>query len=166
MAAFLEVIDVHKSYGPILALRGVSFQVYEGEMFGLLGPNGAGKTTTLRALAGILTPTRGQLLINGHDVVTDPVVRLQGPGGQLAAPPLPEHGPELVFLAEADPMVTAVEAVLADREQVADLAVGVDRRAGHRSRPVQGDNRRDVAELVRPHRAQQRPDRGAVGDAR
>src|SRR5262249_53074353 len=49
------------------------FRVDPGTILGLVGPNGAGKTTTLRALAGILTPTRGQLLIAGHDLATDPI---------------------------------------------------------------------------------------------
>jgi ABC-2 type transport system ATP-binding protein len=63
----------HKNYGTTVAVAGISFSVGPGEILGLLGPNGAGKTTTLRALAGILPPTRGRLLLDGHDVVLDPV---------------------------------------------------------------------------------------------
>src|SRR6188768_44867 len=68
----LEVIDVHKRFGPVEALRGVNLAVDEGEMFGLLGPNGAGKTTLLSILAGLLDPTSGsaQLFgkaLNRHD---------------------------------------------------------------------------------------------------
>ena len=48
----IEVEDLFKSYGPVDALRGISFQVDEGEVFALLGPNGAGKTTTLEILEG------------------------------------------------------------------------------------------------------------------
>jgi ABC-2 type transport system ATP-binding protein len=66
MAAFLEIIDLHKHYGPIQALRGVSFQVYEGEMFGLLGPNGAGKTTLLSILSCLLSPTQGEARLRGQ----------------------------------------------------------------------------------------------------
>ncbi len=69
----IEVEDYHKIYGEVVAVRGVSFRVEPGEVLGLIGPNGAGKTTTLRALAGILTPTRGRLLIDGHDLAIDPV---------------------------------------------------------------------------------------------
>jgi ABC-2 type transport system ATP-binding protein len=72
MSAFV-VEDYHKSYGTTVAVSGLSFTVAPGEILGLVGPNGAGKTTTLRALAGILTPTRGRLLIAGHDVSTEPV---------------------------------------------------------------------------------------------
>jgi ABC-2 type transport system ATP-binding protein len=67
------VEDYHKNYGETVAVGGVSFQVAAGEVLGLVGPNGAGKTTTLRALAGILTPTRGRLCIAGHDLARDPV---------------------------------------------------------------------------------------------
>ena len=73
MTANIVVEDYHKNYGNTVAVAGISFEVAPGEILGLLGPNGAGKTTTLRALAGILTPTRGRLLLAGHDVVRDPV---------------------------------------------------------------------------------------------
>jgi ABC-2 type transport system ATP-binding protein len=69
----IVVQDYHKTYGDVVAVKGISFSVAGGEILGLLGPNGAGKTTTLRALAGILQPTRGRLLLDGHDVVRDPV---------------------------------------------------------------------------------------------
>src|SRR5205807_1270499 len=67
------VEDFHKNYGRTVAVAGVTFGVAAGEILGLVGPNGAGKTTTLRALAGILTPTRGRLAINGHDLAQEPV---------------------------------------------------------------------------------------------
>ncbi len=69
----IVVEDYHKIYGETVAVAGLSFTVEPGEILGLVGPNGAGKTTTLRALAGILTPTRGRLFIEGHDLATEPV---------------------------------------------------------------------------------------------
>ncbi len=69
----IVVEDYHKSYGTFVAVRGLSFRVEPGEVLGLIGPNGAGKTTTLRALAGILRPTHGRLLIDGHDLAREPV---------------------------------------------------------------------------------------------
>ena len=69
----IVVEDYHKIYGEHVAVAGISFEVRPGEILGLLGPNGAGKTTTLRALAGILTPTRGRLLLDGHDVQKEPI---------------------------------------------------------------------------------------------
>jgi ABC-2 type transport system ATP-binding protein len=71
VSIFVE--DYHKTYGETVAVSGLSFTVEPGEILGLVGPNGAGKTTTLRALAGILTPTRGRLLIAGHDLSQEPV---------------------------------------------------------------------------------------------
>ena len=65
------VENLVKRYGKILALRGISFGVEEGEIFGIVGPNGAGKTTTLRILATLITPTEGRVSIFGHDVVKE-----------------------------------------------------------------------------------------------
>jgi ABC-2 type transport system ATP-binding protein len=67
----LEVQGLVKQYKKFRAVDDLSFTIRPGEIVGLLGPNGAGKTTALRCIAGILRPTSGQILINGHDVVTD-----------------------------------------------------------------------------------------------
>ena len=70
----IVVEDYHKAYGDTVAVAGLSFTVEPGDILGLCGPNGAGKTTTLRALAGILRPTRGRLLLAGHDLALEPVI--------------------------------------------------------------------------------------------
>ncbi|HHH42065.1 MAG TPA: ATP-binding cassette domain-containing protein [Chloroflexi bacterium] len=67
----IEVKNVTKSYGPVEALRGISFHVAAGEIVGLLGPNGAGKTTTIKILTGYLQPDDGDVTINGLDVLTE-----------------------------------------------------------------------------------------------
>src|SRR5215469_16383631 len=69
----IHVVDYHKAYRETVAVVGLSFHVPAGAILGLVGPNGAGKTTTLRALAGIIRPTRGLLRIAGHDIVNDPL---------------------------------------------------------------------------------------------
>ena len=63
----IEVSDLRKSYGPVEAVRGVSFDVRRGEVFGLLGPNGAGKTTTVEILEGYRQRSAGQVWVLGHD---------------------------------------------------------------------------------------------------
>lgn len=67
----LQVRNLVKQYKAHRAVDDLSFELKAGEIVGLLGPNGAGKTTALRCIAGILRPTEGQALINGHDVVGD-----------------------------------------------------------------------------------------------
>ena len=62
-----------KLYGSFTAVRSISFDVGPGEILGLVGPNGAGKTTTLRCVAGIISPSRGEVTIAGHDTRKDPV---------------------------------------------------------------------------------------------
>lgn len=66
----IEATDLTKSYGPIEALRGVTFNVAEGEVVGLLGPNGAGKSTTIKILTGYLQPDNGEVKVDGLDVLT------------------------------------------------------------------------------------------------
>ncbi|MGA3301078.1 MAG: ABC transporter ATP-binding protein [Candidatus Acidiferrales bacterium] len=63
----IQVEDLYKSYGAVEAVRGVSFVVNEGEVFGLLGPNGAGKTSTVEILEGMRTPDRGTARVCGLD---------------------------------------------------------------------------------------------------
>src|SRR3954453_2744752 len=78
----VEVQDLHRSYRTrtgivrrerkdVEAVRGVSFAIERGELFGLLGPNGAGKTTTIKMLITLLLPTSGTASVAGHDVVKD-----------------------------------------------------------------------------------------------
>ncbi|MDA1081202.1 MAG: ABC transporter ATP-binding protein [Gemmatimonadetes bacterium] len=69
----IVVRELAKHYGAVHAVDGLSFDVQPGEVLGLVGPNGAGKTTTLRALCGIIVPTRGLVEIGGHDIQRDPV---------------------------------------------------------------------------------------------
>lgn len=61
-----------KDYDGFMALKGISFELQEGEIFGVIGHNGAGKTTLLKMMAGLVKPTSGELFINGVDVVRDP----------------------------------------------------------------------------------------------
>lgn len=68
----IEVRDLVKRYGSFTAVKGISFDVREGEIFGIVGPNGAGKTTTLEIVETLKQPTSGSITVDGHDALKDP----------------------------------------------------------------------------------------------
>jgi ABC-2 type transport system ATP-binding protein len=68
MESIIKIKDLKKFYGDVEAVRGVTYEVGKGEMFGLVGPDGAGKTTTIRILCGLLTPDSGEALTFGKDI--------------------------------------------------------------------------------------------------
>jgi ABC-2 type transport system ATP-binding protein len=76
----IEIRELRKLYGDLIAVDGVTFTADAGSIFGLLGPNGAGKTTTVSMIAGLVTPERGEVLINGRRITsdTDPAKRTIG----------------------------------------------------------------------------------------
>ena len=86
----IEVQDLHKSYGAVEAVRGVSFHVNEGEVFGLLGPNGAGKTSTVEILEGMRTPDRGTARVCGLDPERSGSAFKQTIGAVLQSTALPD----------------------------------------------------------------------------
>jgi len=67
----IRVENLEKRFGAFVAVRGVSFSVQKGEVFGFLGPNGSGKSTTIRMLCGLLTPTGGKGQVLGYDIVRE-----------------------------------------------------------------------------------------------
>ena len=83
----VRVCDLRKSYGSILALDGISFEVSRGDILAFLGPNGAGKTTAMKLITGFLEPDGGTVVVDGHDVWTDPLAAQRRIGY------LPEHAP-------------------------------------------------------------------------
>jgi len=68
----IQIEDLVKKYGSFTAVDGMSLDVGAGEIHGFLGPNGAGKTTAIRVVAGLLKPTSGRVVINGHDLAREP----------------------------------------------------------------------------------------------
>lgn len=70
--AMLEVKDLEVFYGVIQAIKGISFEVNEGEVIALIGANGAGKTTTLQTVSGMLTPKSGSIMFEGTDITKTP----------------------------------------------------------------------------------------------
>ncbi len=100
----IQAIDLYKSYGPVAAVRGVSFEAGEGVVLGLLGPNGAGKTSIMKALTGFHYPDGGKAVVAGIDVTEDPVAAKRLVGYLPESAPLyPDLTPEeyLAFAASA-----------------------------------------------------------------
>ena len=78
--AMLEVKDLEVYYGVIQAIKGVSFQVNQGEVIALIGANGAGKTTILHTVTGLLSPKKGQVLFEGRDITKVPAHKIVSMG--------------------------------------------------------------------------------------
>jgi ABC-2 type transport system ATP-binding protein len=91
MDQVIRVKDLKKSYGTIAAVKGVSFEVAEGEIFGLLGPNGAGKTTVVECLQGLRRPDSGVIRILGFDPQSEKQALRRHIGSQLQESALPER---------------------------------------------------------------------------
>ncbi len=72
MENIIQVTRLVKQFGDVAAVNDISFEVKKGEIFAFLGPNGAGKSTTIKMLTTILTPTSGDIRLNGHDAARDP----------------------------------------------------------------------------------------------
>ncbi len=73
MSTLIEIDNLSKRFGALIAVDGVSFKVARGEVLGFLGPNGAGKTTTMRMVTGFLKPDAGRISVSGHDVLEDDI---------------------------------------------------------------------------------------------
>ncbi|GAA0125968.1 ABC transporter ATP-binding protein [Clostridium sp. CTA-19] len=88
METVLRVENVYKSLGGREIIKGINFDVKEGEIFGFLGANGAGKTTTIRMLVGLIKPDKGKILIMGHNIQNDLVNALGRVGSIVENPDL------------------------------------------------------------------------------
>ncbi len=71
--AMIQIEELFKRYGDLIAVDHISFEVHKGELFGFLGPNGAGKTTTMKMIAGLLQPTSGVIKVGGFDIQKEPL---------------------------------------------------------------------------------------------
>jgi len=88
MSNVLEVMDIYKRLGNNEIIKGISFSVKEGEIFGFLGPNGAGKTTTIKMIVGLLYPNKGTIKINNYDIQTEREKALSSVGAVVENPEL------------------------------------------------------------------------------
>ena len=78
--AMLEIKDLSVYYGVIQALKGISFEVNEGEVIALIGANGAGKTTTLHTVSGLIAPKSGSVIFEGQDITKTPAHKIVSMG--------------------------------------------------------------------------------------
>ena len=85
MTNVIEVLGLTKSYGNLVAVDHISFEVEQGEVFGFLGPNGAGKTTTAKMLTGQTRPTSGTLTVAGKNMVREPIEAKKSIGNKTYA---------------------------------------------------------------------------------
>ena len=134
MSALLEVNNLKVAYGKILAVKGISFTVGEGEVVSLIGTNGAGKTTTLRTISGLIRPAAGQILYQGKDISSVPAHEIVGLG--LA------HSPEgrRIF-----PRMTVEENLLLGAYGRRDSDVSEDLKAAYELFPILGERSKQSA---------------------
>ena len=112
----IEVRDLAKSYGPIRAVDGISFQVRRGEVLGFLGPNGAGKSTAMKMITGFVEPDRGSVTVAGFDMAVQPLE------GRRRLGYLPENAPSY-----GEMTVAGVLDFVAATRAVCDRASAVER---------------------------------------
>lgn len=86
MEVMMSVDHIHKTFGNTVAVNDASFDVRKGSFSALLGPNGSGKSTMLKICSGLLHPTSGSVIINGHDVHSDMVAAMSGTGCVIETP--------------------------------------------------------------------------------
>ena len=124
----IEIKELRKAFGPIVAVDGISFTVDKGDVLGFLGPNGAGKSTTMKMLSGFLPPDGGTASVAGHDIITDSIAVRQSLGY------LAENAPAydemsvlgmLKFICEARGIKSAARRQAIDRVAVSCAISGV-----------------------------------------
>ena len=76
----MQVTNLHKAFGGLQALRDVSFDVHEGEVFGIIGPNGSGKTTLINCITGFIRMDSGRVLFRGRDISRQPPHKIAAMG--------------------------------------------------------------------------------------
>jgi len=151
----IQVLDLHKDFGDVYAVQGVSFDVQAGEVFSLLGPNGAGKSTTISMLACLLEPNQGDALVMGNSIRGDPMA-VKGAIGvvpqEIALYEDLSARENLVFWGK---MYNLRGAVLKERvDEVLEIIGLTDRQKGRVSKFSGGMKRRlniGIALLHRPH---------------
>jgi len=140
VTAIVSVRELQKHYGDIHAVRGISFEVLQGEIFGLLGPNGAGKTTTVEILEGLRKADGGVAIVDGIDVSKEPAKAKERVGVQLQQSAFPENftAKETVELFALCYGVTVDAMALLEEVDLAD-------KAGQRQEKLSGGQRQRLS---------------------
>src|SRR4029077_14864016 len=133
----IEVRDLRKSYGNQDALRGISFEIRRGEVFGLLGPNGAGKTTTVEILEGYRTRDGGDVTVLGLDPEQGGSALRERIGVVLQASDMPAA----LTVREVHRMFAGYYARPRDIDEVIEL-VGLEEKSGARVKTLSGGQKR------------------------
>lgn len=118
--------DLVKSFGPTTAVRGISFSVNDGEIYGLLGPNGSGKSTTMKIVAGIIPPTSGKVTVNGIDVSANPLKVKEIAGYIPETPALYESLTPMEFFSFVGSIRRVPKEELEERVEKLSRAFGID----------------------------------------
>lgn len=111
----LEIVDLHKRYGNVVALGGCTFEVQPGRMLGFLGPNGAGKTTAMRSVFGLVRPDRGEVRWKGDPVTPDLRMRFGYMPEQRGLYPKMKARDQLTYLGRIHDLSTAEATSAAER---------------------------------------------------
>lgn len=111
----LEIIDLHKQYGDVVALDGCTFEVQPGRMLGFLGPNGAGKTTAMRTVFGLVRPDEGEVRWKGDPVTPEIRLRFGYMPEQRGLYPKMKAQDQLIYMGRIHGMSTADASAAADR---------------------------------------------------
>jgi len=125
MATVIEVRDLRKTYGSLVAVDGVSFQVNDGEIFGMVGPNGAGKTTTIECVEGLREPDSGSATVLGLDPSQHRLAIAEQIGIQLQESALPRR----LRVGEALDLFGSFYRQKADAEQLMDILGLTEKRS-------------------------------------
>jgi ABC-2 type transport system ATP-binding protein len=131
--AAIDVQNLSKRFGEMLAVEDVSFALEPGEVVGFLGPNGAGKTTTMRVLTGFLPATEGTVSIAGHDVVASPLSARRAIGYLPETPPL---YPEMTVSAYLRHVTALKDVPRRERKVAVERAIEQCGLSAHRSHVI------------------------------
>ncbi len=141
----IEVENIYRNFGPVEAVRGLSFSLHSGEVLGFLGPNGAGKSTTMRLITGNLAASAGRITLGGYDLQQDPIAARRLLGYLPDVPPLYRDSRVNEFLKfcgrlhglSSDPLTVAVTRAIercglgnVRNELIGHLSKGYQQRVG------------------------------------